>query len=125
MEIQINHKQKIAINDLEDLAHLNDMMKAYNLKINKSQLARELNVDRRTVEKYLNGFKRTHIRKRKSIMDDYYDTIHCLLSNKSPHIFHYKRDLWKYLRENYHLTCSEVMFRAYISKKPEFQQYFD
>jgi len=76
MEIQINHKQKIAINDLEDLAHLNDMMKAYNLKINKSQLARELNVDRRTVEKYLNGFKRTHIRKRKSIMDDYYDTIH-------------------------------------------------
>lgn len=26
------------------------------LKINKSQIARELNVDRRTVDKYINGY---------------------------------------------------------------------
>ncbi len=39
------------------------------MKINKSQLARELNVDRRTIDKYLNGFtpKGTKIKHRKSI----------------------------------------------------------
>ena len=26
------------------------------MKVNKSQLARELNVDRRTIDKYMNGF---------------------------------------------------------------------
>ena len=32
-------------------------MESLDMKINNSQLARDLNVDRRTVEKYLNGYQ--------------------------------------------------------------------
>ena len=31
-------------------------MENLKMKVNKSQLARELNVDRRTIDKYMNGF---------------------------------------------------------------------
>ncbi|SET37816.1 Homeodomain-like domain-containing protein, partial [[Clostridium] polysaccharolyticum] len=40
------------------------------MKINKSQIARELNIDRRTVDKYLHGFEKSHTRKKKSVIDD-------------------------------------------------------
>lgn len=33
--------------------------------------------------------------------------------------------LWQYLKDNQRLNCAESSFRAYISRKPEFQQYFD
>ena len=46
----------LKINRLEDLNKLKIFMKASNLKINKSQIARELGVDCRTVDKYVNGF---------------------------------------------------------------------
>jgi hypothetical protein len=33
--------------------------------------------------------------------------------------------LWQYLKDNHGLHCSLSNFRAYVSKKPEFQRYFD
>lgn len=44
-------------------------MENLKIKINKSQLARELNADWRTIDKYLNGFtpKETKIKHPKSI----------------------------------------------------------
>ena len=47
------------INRLEDLHKLKPLMETTNLKINKSQIARELGVDRRTVGKYVNGFTKS------------------------------------------------------------------
>lgn len=41
------------------------------MKINKSQLARDLGVDRRTIEGYLNGYTQNTTRKRKSKIDYY------------------------------------------------------
>jgi len=100
-------------------------MESLNMKINKSQLARDLNVDRRTIDKYLNGYQPNPERKRKSKIDRYYDVIKLLLSNESPQKFYYKRVLWQYLKDNHGLDCAPSTFRAYISKRPEFQQYFD
>lgn len=40
-------------------------------------------------------------------------------------MLYYKRVLWQYLKDNHGLNCFLSNFRAYISKKAEFQQYFD
>src|SRR5699024_7279407 len=55
----------------------------------------------------------------------YYDIIQSLLSKESPQVFYYKRVLWQYLKDNHGLDCSFSNFRAYISKKKEFQSYLD
>ena len=49
----------LKIEKLEDLYKLKPFMESANLKINKSQIARELDVDRRTVDKYINGFHKS------------------------------------------------------------------
>ena len=43
----------LQINTLEDLAKLKPFLEDGTLKVNKSQIARELGKDRRTVDKYL------------------------------------------------------------------------
>jgi len=95
------------------------------MKINKSKLARDMGVDRRTVDKYLNGIEPKSGRERKSKIDDYYEIISLLLSDKSKQIFYYKRVLWQYLKDNHGLSCSQSNFRKYILHKAEFQSYFD
>lgn len=40
------------------------------MKINKSQLAREMGVDRRTIDKYLNGFRPKQAKDKTSIVND-------------------------------------------------------
>lgn len=125
MHMQIDINTEIEINTLEDLPKLNLLMESCNMKVNKSQLARDLNVDRRTIDKYLKGYVRSKTRKRKSKLDEYYGIIKLLLSDETPQKFYYKRVLWQYLKDNHDLDCSDVTFRAYISRKPEFQEYFD
>ena len=49
----------LSVHGLEDLHRLKALMETAHLKINKSQIARELGVDRRTVDKYLNGFTKS------------------------------------------------------------------
>src|SRR5690625_5203248 len=125
MHIQQNINTDVEINSLTDLPKLKVLLESSNMKINKSQLARELGVDRRTVDKYLDGYTRKTTRNKSSKVDRFYDTIQSLLSDESPQIFYYKRVLWQYLKDNHGLDCSLSNFRAYISKKEEFQQYFD
>src|SRR5699024_7601836 len=109
----------------KDLQKINILMKNVKMKINKSELAQEFNVDRRTITKYLNGYKPNLTRKKTSKIDAYYDIIKRLLSEESPQKFYYKRILWQYLKDNHDLDCSDSGFRAYISRKPEFQSYFE
>ena len=54
MEIFAN----ISLSCLEDLSKYGKLFKEENVKINKSKIARSLNVDRRTVTKYLNGYSK-------------------------------------------------------------------
>src|SRR5690625_6806940 len=106
MHIQLNVNTNVEINELTDLTKLKILMESLNMKINKSQLARDLDVDRRTIDNYLNGYTPSKTRNRKSKIDDYYEVIKLLLSDKTPQKFYYKRMLWQYLKDNYGLDCS-------------------
>lgn len=115
----------LQINTLEDLAKLKLFLEDGTLKVNKSQIARELGKDRRTVDKYLKGYKKPTTRHKGSPIDDYYDIIRELLSDENQQIFYYKRVLWQFLKDNHQLHCAQSSFRRYISHHPEFQEYFD
>src|SRR5690625_3424022 len=71
MHIKIDVNTEIEIKELTDLPKLKIFMESLNMKINKSKLARDLNVDRRTIDKYLNGYQPSNTRKRKSKIDNY------------------------------------------------------
>lgn len=124
MLIKTNIYKEINIQRLEDLPKLQILMEENNLKVNKSQIARELGVDPRTVGKYLNGYIKPFHRKRKSKIDKFEPIIKSLLSKDSVQVFYYKRVLWQYLKDNYNLDCAQSSFRRYISSKPEFNDYF-
>lgn len=124
MHVPINIQTEIKVENLSDLPKYKRLMESLGMKINKSKLARELNVDRRTVNKYLNGFIPKKTRNRVSKINDYYGVISLLLSENSKQVFYYKRILWQYLKDNHGLECGQSSFRRYISSVPEFQAYF-
>lgn len=114
----------LKIEKLEDLHKLKPFMESANLKINKSQIARELGVDRRTVGKYLNGFKKSTHRASTNCLTPYKETIRELLSNRNEQIFYYRRVLWQYLCDNHGYQGSYSNFCCYLSQEPEFASYF-
>lgn len=115
----------VEINSLKDLYKLKYLQEEANLKINKSQIARDLNVDRRTVDKYVGGYVKPTIRNRSSCIDDYYDKIEELLSDSNKQVFFYKKTLWQYLKDNHGLKCAQSSFRRWISQHEEFNSYFN
>lgn len=125
MYIKLDIQTEFEVKSLTDLPKLKLLMENLNMKINKSQLARELSVDRRTIEKYLNGFTPKQTKTKVSKVDEYYEVIAALLSSDSKQTFYYKRALWQYLTDNHGLQCSQSAFRTYINKRPEFKAYFD
>lgn len=120
LNYEINNSLKI--NCLKDLNKLKDL-ECNGLKVNKSEIARRLGKDRRTVDKYIKGFTPSSSRKRSSQFDDYYEIIDRLL-NDDFKVFAYKRVLWQYLKDNYGLNCAQSSFRRYISSVDKFDQYF-
>lgn len=114
MHIQLNINTNVEINSLTDLPKLKILLESSNMEINKSQLARELGVDRRTIGKYLDGYTKITTRNKPSKIDKFYDVIKELLSPDSVQKFYYKRVLWQYLKDNYGLDCSSSNFRTYI-----------
>ena len=124
MIIKVNVNSEIKVNSLVDLHKLKVIMEVNNLKVNKSQIARELGVDARTVGKYLNGYVKPTTRNRKSPIDDFKPIIQSLLSEESIQVFYYKRVLWQFLNDNHGLDCAQSSFRRYISNNVEFNDYF-
>jgi len=114
----------ITINNLADLKKLKPFMEGSDLKVNKSQIARELNVNVKTVGKYINGYKKLTTRNRTSKIDEFYPTIEELLLKSTTQVFYYKRVLWQYLTDNYNLNCAQSSFRRYITNHSEFNEYF-
>lgn len=124
MYISFNVDVDFEINSLSDLPKFKQIMEHMKMKINKSKLTKELRVDRRTVDKYLNGFVPKRTRKKSSKIDEYYEVIAALLSEDSKQVFYYRRILWQYLKDNHGLECGASTFRAYIARIPEFNAYF-
>jgi transposase len=123
MLIQENITTDLKIESLGDLSKLKEFEGGSNLKINKSEIARKLGVDRRTVGKYIEGYEKPKSRKSKSQFDEYYDIIKELLENEDQ-IFAYKRVLWQYMKDNHEMLGAASSFRRYISQHKEFQDYF-
>jgi len=123
--IKLDIPTAFEVKSLTDLPNLKNLMENLKMKVNKSQLARELNVDRRTIDKYMNGFTPKGTKKKTSKIDVHYEVIVDLLSDNSKQTFYYMRVLWQYLTDNHGLQCSQSTFRAYINRKPEFKKYFE
>lgn len=123
--IKLDIPTEFEVKSLTDLPNLKSLMESLKMKVNKSQLARELNVDRRTIDKYMNGFIPKGTKKKRSKIDVHYEVISDLLSDGSKQTFYYMRVLWQYLTDNHGLQCSQSAFRAYINRKPEFKKYFE
>lgn len=115
----------LKIESVNDLYKLKPFMEDSTLKINVSQIARELNVDRRTANKYINGFQKSKTRVRNNCITPYYDTIKELLDDSNPQIFYYKSILWRYLKDNHNYTGSYVNFCLYLKQYQEFESYFN
>ncbi len=114
------------IKNLEDLKNIKKYMEANFLgKPNFSELARELGVDRRTVKKYYDGYKRKTSKNRKSKIDAYHDVIKTLLSKDNKQKFYYKSHLYRYLVREHNLKVKQNTFNRYILKNDEFRSYFE
>lgn len=115
----------IEISKLEDLVKLKTVVEANHLeKPNFSEIGRELGVDRRTVKKYYEGVNKKERKKKKSVIDPYYNLIKKLLSKESIQKFYYKDHLYRYLQREHGLQCSRGNFNYYILNHEEFNNYF-
>ncbi len=123
MLINIATPVSLHIDKLTDLPKLRTFMEHNSLKLNKSEIARQLGVDRRTVNKYLDGYNKPEHRDKVSSLTKYYDVIFELLSSDTQ-IFHYRRNLYRYLTDNYDFDVPEQTFYHYLKKVPEFDHYF-
>lgn len=59
MIVNIEVNSNIEIHSLDDLFILGKLQEVGTIKVNKSKIARELGVDRRTVNKYIGGYSKT------------------------------------------------------------------
>ena len=123
MLININTPINLNIDNLIGLSKLGKFMENNNLKINKSEIARNLNVDRRTVDKYLKGFQKSKKRNKPSKVSGYYDEIKALLSSDTQ-IFYFRSVLYQYLCDNYNFNIPRPTFYHYLKTVPEFDAYF-
>ena len=113
----------LKINCAKDLPKLKEFMDTNKLKVNLSEVGRQMDMDYRTVKKYLNGYEKPKTRDRPHPLDKYYEVIRELLDS-STQIFFYKRNLYQYLKDNFNLTASESSFYHYIRNHDEFSSYF-
>lgn len=113
----------IRIESREDLSKLKTIMEANNLKINKSEVARQLGMDRRTVDRYLKGYKKPAGRNRTSRVDAYRPLIEELLGSGTQ-VFYYRKVLWQYLKDNHGMDIPLPTFYRYLQHTPEFNGYF-
>ena len=114
----------IKIESVNDLYKLKPFLEDGTLKINKSQIARELEVDRRTVDKYINGYTKPETRNCNDCITPFYDIIAELLSDRNQQVFYYRKVLWQYLVDNHGFTGVYCNFCHYLRKYPEFDSYF-
>ncbi|MBE6854023.1 MAG: IS21 family transposase [Ruminococcus sp.] len=114
----------LEIHSVKDLYKLKPFLEDSTLKINKSQIARELNVDRRTVDKYINGYHKSAARISTDCITPFYEVIRELLSDRNQQVFYYRKNLWQYLTDNHSYSGTYCNFCFYIKKYEEFDSYF-
>jgi transposase/putative transposon-encoded protein len=107
----------------EDLLLFSRAYMKGKIKVNKSKIARQLNVDRKTVDKYLKGHVPKTTRNRLSYLDEHREYIYEVL-NDEHQSFDYIDHLFKYLKREKGIKCSRSTFNRYIRKDEELNKMF-
>lgn len=107
----------------EDLLLFSKAYMKGKIKVNKSKIARDLNVDRKTVDKYLKGHVPKTTRNRSSYLDEHREYIFEVL-NDNHQSFDYIDHLFKYLKREKGIKCSRSTFNRYIRKDDELNKMF-
>lgn len=126
MKFKKSINTEIEITTVQNLPKLKILIEANNLgKPNFSAIARELNIDKRTVKKYYNGYEKKERKKKITKIDNFYEIISKLLSAESDQIFYYKSHLYRYFVREHNLDCSRSNFNHYILQHENFKEYFN
>jgi transposase len=115
------------LNSIENVYDLVLFSKAYKkglLKLNITKLANELNKDRKTVRKYLNGEIPSSTRIRVKYLDQYRELILALLTDKY-RSFDYIDHLYNYLVREHKITCSRSTLNRYIRNDKKLNTLFN
>ncbi|VEU80411.1 IS21 family transposase [Haploplasma axanthum] len=114
---------------LEQITNIKDLLlfsRAYKeglIKLNISKLSKELNKDRKTIKKYLNGEVPKETRKRVKYLDEHRKYILEVLTDKYQS-FDYIDHLFKYLKREKNITCSRTSLNRYIRNDNELNKLF-
>lgn len=108
---------------IDDLVSLSTSYKKGLITLNISKLARELQKDRKTIKRYLEGEVPTTTRKRSKYLDEYRALMVEVLSDKYQS-FDYIDHLYKYLKREVNITCSRVTLNRYIRNDEELSSLF-
>ncbi|MGX7078328.1 hypothetical protein ACWOBI_09190, partial [Globicatella sanguinis] len=103
---------KITITSLDDLSRLSEWYQKGELKLNLSKIARELNCDRKTVKKRLEGVIPKTTRKRKKYLDEFKPLMLSYLHDSTRH-FSYIDHLFYFMKREHHITCARSTFYRY------------
>jgi len=112
------------IENVSELAMFASSYKKGDLELNISKLSRELNKDRKTIRRYLNGDVPSDRRVRVKYLDQFRDLIFSLLNDKY-RSFDYIDHLFNYLRREHCITCSRSTLNRYIRKDEELNKLFN
>ena len=123
MLIRVNTPVSLSIEKLTDLPKLKIFMEQNDIKLNKSKIARQLGINRRTVDKYLDGYEKPEHRDKPSRVDAYHDLIRDLLASGTQ-VFHFRSVLYRYLVDSCGMDIPEQTFYHYLKSIPEFDSYF-
>lgn len=116
----------IILERIENVDNLLLFSKAYKegkIKVNISKIAKDLNKDRKTIKKYLNGEIPKSTRNRVKYLDEYRKYILEVLSDEYQS-FDYIDHLFKYLKREMGITCSRSNFNRYIRNDVELNEKF-
>lgn len=123
-QLELKDSKYFVIESLKDLSKLKNLQEVLNIKVNYSEIAKDLGVDRRTVKKYYDGYDKSYARIKSSRIDPFIPLIRELLSDSSLQKFHYKTNLYQYLVDNHGLDVASSTFRHFIKNHEEFNKYF-
>lgn len=122
----MNIMTKIVLEEIKNIDDLLLFSKAFKeglIKLNVSKLAKELNKDRKTIKKYLNGDIPKKTRNRVKYLDEHRDYILEVLTDKYQS-FDYIDHLFKYLKREKNITCTRSTLNRYIRNDIELNKLF-
>ena len=111
------------INTLEDVRSISESYRKGVIKLNISELSRELKISRKTIRKHLNGSYGKEKAKRKKYLDDYKELIISILDDEYQE-FLYIDHLYKYLKREHGIKCSRSTFNSYVQNDEELKCKF-